>query len=233
MMERDPHDPRSGGAESAEERNLLAGLERRFEPPPSLEDRVVGELSGQGLLGASPAPTLVRSETPGSRRVDSGRARTVSRRRHWVLPLAASLFGLAVGWGLATRSVRGGPAAADQGRLFVLMFYGGPQDGEELARSIRANGDWAHNVLADRFLGGRKLLPEGTLLAAGQPARAVAEPQTEESAPVGFFLIRARDLEEATALGRGSPHLAFGGQLSVRPVDNLDWVYRPGTGSSG
>jgi hypothetical protein len=54
--------------------------------------------------------------------------------------------------------------------------------------------------------------------------REAPRPQSDDFTPTGFFIVQARDLADATDLARSNPHLALGGHLTVRGVDDLRWL---------
>jgi hypothetical protein len=45
------------------------------------------------------------------------------------------------------------------------------------------------------------------------------EPAASGAGPQGFFLVRARDLDEAEAIARACPHLRHGGRVAVQAVE--------------
>jgi hypothetical protein len=89
---------------------------------------------------------------------------------------------------------------------------GGPAD--EAAR-VAEYGEWAG-----------RLAHEGRLVRAERlhAAALVLEPGGRESPdaglqPQGFFLVRARSLDEAQSLARACPHLGHGGRVVVQAVN--------------
>ncbi|MGE0640748.1 MAG: hypothetical protein AB7G12_05095 [Thermoanaerobaculia bacterium] len=182
-------------------RELFGRLPRESPPPAALEEAVVAELRARGAFGRRRA------------------------RGQWLPALAAALAGLVVGLVLAHRPA---PARlpAEPGGVFMYIFSGGPQVGDGLRRTIEANTEWARTTLRGRILGGQKLLAEGARI--GPDGRAVPQPapRPDDATPTGFFLVRARDFDEAIALAGTCPLLEMGSSVTVRPVDDLRWTER-------
>jgi len=180
-------------------------LPRESEPPAALEAAIFSELRSRGLLGRR-------------------------RRPAWIAPLAAALVGVAFGFLVAGGRV-GSPEAApaDDRPIFMYLFSGGPQSGDGLLRTIEANREWARGGLAGRFVGGQKLLAAGTRLAPGGEAVELAAPRSDDATPTGYFLVRARDFDEALEVARHCPVLAMGVSVTVRGVDDLRWSLRTAT----
>jgi len=171
----------------------IGALPRELPPPAALEARVVASLAAHGLV----------------------RRRRAAR---WLAPLAAALAGLAGGW-LLRGAERAPVAAPAAGALYLLLIEGEPaaaRPPDELVASYRA---WGEGLAArGRLAGAEKLSDEGIVLADGAegPARAL------EIGPAtlgGYFLVRAASLAEAEAIARSSPHVRWGGRVTVRPVD--------------
>jgi hypothetical protein len=178
------------------EREALAALPNTAPLPQGFEDRVAEALRARGLL-------------TGGNRMRS-RGRTVLRSA-----VAAGLFVAGAGAGF----LLGRPAAPapERGGLYLLLLLsdsalseGGPDD--ERAR-VAEYGAWAETlrregglVLAER-LEARGRIVEGA--ASGAPVEG----------PQGFFLVRARDFEEAQRITRTCPHVRRGGRVAVHAVD--------------
>ena len=82
-------------------------------------------------------------------------------------------------------------------------------------------GQWAGRLQREgRLLGAEKLRGHALVLEAGGLASSGEGPQ-------GYFLVRARSLEEARAIARGCPHLGHGGRVTLQ-VDGSSRVARLG-----
>jgi hypothetical protein len=169
-----------------------------IEGPQPEDDAVVRALS-----------RLPREMTPPSV-VAAALSRSMSRRRSasaiWRLAIAASVAAAAFALGRFTAPAPPTPAAA--GQEFALLLYGGPTGrGDDRAAEY---GAWARDLArSGRAVSGERL-SELTLMA-GRPVSDVAPLR-------GFFIVEARNLDEALDLARRHPH-ARDGTVVVRPVD--------------
>jgi hypothetical protein len=179
------------------ERDRLHALARDAAPSAQLEPRVVEALRVRGLI----APR---------------------RRRAWITATAAGVAGLVLGAvaGRATVAPSGRPSVPE-GRSFALLLHPGagldPAESAARARVIEY-GTWARGLAADgRLLTGQKLKDPVRML---RPAGAVTAGQSDpEGRLLGFFLVRARTMEEAEDIARSCPHLRHGGTIALREID--------------
>jgi hypothetical protein len=83
--------------------------------------------------------------------------------------------------------------------------------------------DWVNKLSADnRYVAGEPLLPEGKTLS-GKSKTLTDGPFVESKELVGgFFIVNARDLNEATELAKDCPDFSLGGIVEVRPVMKLE-----------
>ncbi len=173
--------------------SAVASLPREPAAPAGLEERLVRRLAARGLV----------------------RRRSTVR---WLLPLAASLAGLALGWWGRAATAVPTPAAADRGSLFLLLLSNDPPAGPPVAERVELYRAWARRLAAEGRLATAEKLTDARVVVEG--GRAEAAPSgSDPAAPTGFFLVRASDLAEAVALARSSPHARLGGRVTVRPVD--------------
>jgi hypothetical protein len=127
------------------------------------------------------------------------------------LALAASLVAAVGGWlahGLATTTAGARPDAP----AFLLLL----SEPQPLAtdKPVAALADeyrrWAAGLAeANGVVYAARLLDAGRELGATGGSAAP---------PKGFFVVRAADLDAAVEVARTSPHLAYGGAITVRPV---------------
>lgn len=219
-----------------EHEEALAGLRRAVEPPAELEERVVAELAGRGMI-----------------RRASGQGRWAAMAA--VLLLAAAL-GYAAGWRAGTRSAPGAPAPADgtgpaatadsgdapgaPGRAgasgsetgtdlttFALLVYD-PAAGlpdEELDAAVTEASAWAAELAeAGVLVAGEKLRDEGSRLELrGGEVRLAADfpPPDEELVLGGFFMIRAAGVDEARRIAAQCPLLRFGSTIEIRAIEEI------------
>jgi hypothetical protein len=169
-------------------------LERQGE----LEDRVVAALRAEGLLRAP-------------------------RRSSRYLSLAASLILVFVAGALAGRFAPRPVASEDPRPQFVLLL----EEGKEFDASqdhVAEYAAWARALGADgRIVAGEKLKDDAVVLSSQNAAVTIerARVTSNEAAPRGYFVIRARDLDEAIAVAKECPHLKHGGRISLRPIDKV------------
>lgn len=175
----------------------LSGLPAEAAPPPDLEDRVVRALDRQGLLRAG---------------------RKQGRLALLAVAIAAVLAAFAAGIAIGRRPP---PAArADSSPRFVLFLEPLPDElrGETSRESerIAEYRVWAGRLRsAGRTVAGEKLRPGSRVVgpAAGSPEHRPPD------ALGGFFVISAKDIEEAAEIARDSPHVRHGGRIVVRAID--------------
>lgn len=93
---------------------------------------------------------------------------------------------------------------------------------EEMQAMTKRWMDWiggiaAQNKLTDR---GNRLYPSGKVLKAGN---VIADgPYTEiKEAILGYSIVKADSIEEATELAKGCPILTIGGNVEVREINVL------------
>jgi hypothetical protein len=74
----------------------------------------------------------------------------------------------------------------------------------------------------DRYVSGEPLLPAGKIIK-GSKKVVTDGPFTESKELVsGFFIIKAKDLAEATELAKDCPVFENNGKVAVRPVQKVD-----------
>ena len=72
------------------------------------------------------------------------------------------------------------------------------------------------------FIAGEPLEETGKILSGERGRKVTDGPFTESKEAVGgYFLIGAKDLDEAVELSRACPILANGGEIEVRPIQKI------------
>lgn len=112
---------------------------------------------------------------------------------------------------------------------FLFLLYSDPSEfenisPEEIQQVIQAYQAWAGGVaergnllLGHKLKDGeaRNLVPKGNEIVVDGPFS-----ETKEFVG-GFYLIQARDYDEAVELCSSSPHLTYGGRIEIREIDPL------------
>ncbi len=107
---------------------------------------------------------------------------------------------------------------------YMLLFRGNdwhkglsPEEMQQVAGQWMA---WFERLTAEgKAIAGNPLEREGKIVS-GKNGRVVADGPFAESKEAigGYFLLRVNTLEEAVAIAKGCPGLAYGAQVEVRPV---------------
>lgn len=109
---------------------------------------------------------------------------------------------------------------------FMLIFHGGiKQDAsaEQLQDNMNQWFAWVEKLNKEgRYVSGEALLPGGKLVSGKNTV--TDGPYTEGKEVVGgFFVLNAKDLDEATSIARNEyPDFGYGGTVQVRPVVKFD-----------
>jgi hypothetical protein len=122
--------------------------------------------------------------------------------------MAVAAFVITVAFAAGRISAPRGVAPAADGQKFAFLLYGGPTGGGD--DRAKEYGAWAVEARRD----GRPVSGERLADAAWVAGSAMSDPLPLR----GFFVVRARNAEEALALARRHPH-AKDGTVVVRPVD--------------
>lgn len=190
---------------NAEEREALKGLDREKLPPPFLEERVVAALKGSDLV--------VRASR-----------RWPQRALRIGLPLAASLaiFFLGTIAGMTWNS----RTPVTNGPQFMLVLRNRPEtvrprSPEELKRVVQEYSGWARQLREQGVrVQGEKLKDESRILEERAGDQSLTGQRSVERIS-GYFLVAARDYDEAVRIASGHPHLKYGGAIEVREIDRF------------
>jgi hypothetical protein len=106
---------------------------------------------------------------------------------------------------------------------FLLIFHEQPERYYELSLEERRQALARWNAWCDELAAQGRLLHGNTLGAerrlVARPGRALDGPFTETKELIGgYLLLRAADLEEATAVAQTCPNLPYGMVVEVRPI---------------
>ena len=115
------------------------------------------------------------------------------------------------------------PGSSSETR-FMLILRGGKADRDfspsEYGRTIQKYLDWIEGLRKKGlYEAGEPLEETGRVLSGKSGAIVIDGPFAESKEAVGgYFIIRARDLDEATEIGKGCPIFESGGGLEVRQI---------------
>lgn len=199
---------------TTEEKAALTALPRAQHPKAGLEDRVVEALRTRG-------------------EIRPGRDRIALRP---VPVAAAALAVFLLGLTLGRSSARPAPAPADEGgRQWLLLLYsdGGfemPVPGQEAARHAEVDS-WPRRLAAQGVLmEGREVADETLLLGGcGDVLVAKASARAEQRLLRGYYILRAPSLEKALEIAKTSPHLSYGGIVTLSEIVPVGNSPSPGT----
>ena len=110
---------------------------------------------------------------------------------------------------------------------FMLIFHGGQTSGmspEEMQSNMGRWMAWIDKLAKEEmYVTGEPLLPGGKLMT-GKGGKTVTDgPYTEGKEVVGgFFIIKAKDMNEAVAISKDCPDFDLGGSVQVRQVMKMD-----------
>ncbi len=100
-----------------------------------------------------------------------------------------------------------------------------PSSGEELMAMVKAYTGWADRMRAEgRLKGGQKLADDaGKIMRSSSGRITVTDGPYAESKELvgGYFMISAKDYEEACGIAESCPHLKFGGRIELRRIDEM------------
>ncbi|HEX8920306.1 MAG TPA: YciI family protein [Pyrinomonadaceae bacterium] len=191
---------------SAEERKALGGLVREKMPPPALEERIVETLKRSQMLSPSQNITGLRAPRFG-------------------LAIAASLLFFMLG-ALAGAKWFSSSEQKSNAQEFMLVLRSAPEKSPsdssgEVMQRVREYGNWAGQLRQQGVrASGERLKSEARVLRTTNGRAVVSETPAWTSAETiaGYFLIEARDYEQALKIAEGCPHLKYGGTIEVRQI---------------
>ena len=110
---------------------------------------------------------------------------------------------------------------------FMFIFHGGMPDTLSPEQMQAQMGKWMAWIdqlsKEDKYVAGEPLLPGGKQVSGPGGKNVTDGPYTEGKEVVGgFFIVNAKDIDEAVAIARNSPDFEFGGSVQVRQVMKMD-----------
>jgi len=109
---------------------------------------------------------------------------------------------------------------------YMLLLHERPElfenvSADEMQRIITRYIEW-RTSLDGTLTGGNKLRDDSGRVIEPRAGRVETRdgPFTETKEVIGgYFILRARDYDEATEIAKGCPHLLFGGRIELREID--------------
>jgi hypothetical protein len=110
---------------------------------------------------------------------------------------------------------------------FMLIFQGGVEaklSPEEMQVNMGKWFAWIERLNKDgKYVSGEPLLPGGKLVSGKGGKTVIDGPYTEGKEVVGgFFIINAKDMNEAVEIAKDSPGFEYEGAVQVRQVQKMD-----------
>ena len=100
-----------------------------------------------------------------------------------------------------------------------------PRSPDEMMGITKAYMGWADRMRAEgRLKGGDKLTDDaGKVMRPGDGRVTVTDGPYAESKEIlaGYFMISAKDYDDACRVAESCPHLGYGGRIEVRQVDQM------------
>jgi hypothetical protein len=192
---------------SLDESRAFGSLRREMTPPASLEERVVSSLKEAGLIRPRRAWQLSAPAVAGV--------------------VAASLALFVVGVVVGARFYAQPEKKSDMPEFMLVLRAlpardeGSPEDERQRVREYSA---WAGDLRKSGLLvGGEKLTDDARVLRAdgGRVAASEVRATVPEQSIAGYFLIQARDYQQAVAIAEGCPHVRHGGSIEIRQIARL------------
>lgn len=110
----------------------------------------------------------------------------------------------------------------------MLIFHGGIDPVDASPETMQANMTkwmaWVEKLQkSGQYVSGEPLLPGGKLVSGPNGKTVVDGPYTEGKEVVaGYFVIQAKDMDEAVAMTKDYPDFEFGGAVQIRQVMKVD-----------
>ena len=110
---------------------------------------------------------------------------------------------------------------------FILLLHrlpSAPPAPDAMAAIVKEYGGWAERLRGEgRLKGGQKLTNDAgrsMRTAAGGRVVVTDGPYAESKELLGgFFVVAAKDYDEACRVAESCPHLGYGGRIEVRQID--------------
>ncbi len=187
---------------SPEEQRKFDALPRHRMPPHSLEEKIMTELKNRELI--TPAPSAGWS---------------------WMAKIAAAVVLLVLGGTGGYFAGKSNSQAAEhqhKNPLYVLLLHEPPGEPENVADLVAEYSQWAGGIYSSgRYITGEKLRGTGRILTKSHGELNVTESAriSESMMMGGYFVIEAKDYNEAVKIASECPHLKYGGTIELREIE--------------
>jgi len=110
---------------------------------------------------------------------------------------------------------------------FMFIFHGGEMNGASPEQMQSNMGKWMAWIeklsKSNQYVAGEPLLPGGKLVS-GKGGKTVTDgPFTEGKEVVGgFFIVNAKDMQDAVEMAKDCPSYELGGSVQVRQVMKME-----------
>lgn len=108
----------------------------------------------------------------------------------------------------------------------MLIFQGGTStlSPEEMQQSMGKWMTWIENLNKNgQYVSGEPLIPGGKLVSGASGKSVTDGPYTEGKEVVGgYFIVNAKDMNEAAEISKNCPDLDYGGSVQVRQVMKME-----------
>ena len=93
---------------------------------------------------------------------------------------------------------------------------------EELEKYVTQNHAWLEHLMTSGKAKGGQALARSGAMVSGKNGRSITDGPFAESKEVvgGYLLMNVETFEEAVAIAKTCPTLAYGGKVEVRPLTN-------------
>jgi len=110
---------------------------------------------------------------------------------------------------------------------YLLLFHANESwkelGREELEKYVTQNHAWLEQLMTSGKAKGGQALARSGAIVSGKNGRNVTDGPFAESKEVvgGYLLLNVETFEEAVAIARTAPNLAYGASVEVRPLTNV------------
>lgn len=112
---------------------------------------------------------------------------------------------------------------------FMMLLHSEPSpDGAytpaEIQSVVQKYQEWSEKMgAAGKLAGGNKLANNPGKVLRGTDSVSVVDGPFAETKEIigGYFVLEAKDYDEAAELSKSCPHLAFGGTIELRQIDGM------------